>query len=70
MSVPVQIWLESPNKNNMKQLIKSNAPIIIILLAILGWLLEKEICNAEVTSPNGEVVKHGTLQMSYSSVRI
>ena len=62
MSVPVQIWLELPNKNNMKQLIKSNAPIIIILLAILGWLvliyvgIERQSAKATIGKTKDEII--------------
>ena len=62
MSVPVQIWLESPNKNNMKQFIKSNTPIIIILLAILGWLvlifvgIERQSAKATVEKTKDEII--------------
>ena len=62
MSVPVQIWLESPNKNNMKQFIKSNTPIIIILLAILVWLvltyvwIERQLAKATVEKTKDEII--------------
>lgn len=62
MSVPVQIWLGPPNKNNMKQLIKSNAPIIITLLAILGWLvliyvgIERQSAKATIEKTKDEVI--------------
>ena len=62
MSVPVQIWLESPNKNNMKQFIKSNTPIIITLLAVLGWLvlmcvgIEKQSAKATIEKTKDEII--------------
>ena len=63
MSVPVQIWLGPPNKNNMKQLIKNNTPIIIILLAILGWLvlifvgIERQSVKATVEKTKDEMME-------------